>query len=92
MTKDPWYDSSNPSTVVRGGTWRFGLWLAIVLGVIALVGVGETHVVNAPGDDGSYGANESGIFFFTTEGQMVTTNLDYIWSDNPLSIDTPRLG
>lgn len=49
-------------------------------------------VVNAPGDDGSYGANEPGIFFFTTEGQMVTTNLDYIWSDNPISIDVPRLG
>jgi len=49
-------------------------------------------VVNAPGDDGSYGPNESGIFFFTTEGQMVTTNLDYIWSDNPISIDVPKLG
>ena len=48
-------------------------------------------VVNAPGDDGSYGPNEEGIFFFTTEGQMVTTNLDYIWSDNPISVDVPRL-
>jgi predicted small secreted protein len=48
-------------------------------------------VVNAPGDDGSYGANEDGIFFFTTEGQMVTTNLDYIWSDKPLAVDVPRL-
>jgi hypothetical protein len=49
-------------------------------------------VVNAPGDDGSYGPNEPGVFFFTTEGQMVTTNLDYIWSDQPISIDVPRLG
>lgn len=49
-------------------------------------------VVNAPGDDGSYGPNEEGIFFFTTEGQMVTTNLDYIWSDNPITVDAPRLG
>ncbi len=48
-------------------------------------------VVNAPGDDGSYGPNESGIFFFTTEGVMVTTSLDYIWSDAPLPIDVPRL-
>lgn len=45
----------------------------------------------APGDDGSYGANEPGIFFFTTENVMVTTNLDYVWSDNPLPIDVPRL-
>lgn len=52
----------------------------------------ERSVVSAPGDDGSYGPNESGIFFFTTEGQMITTSLDYIWSDNPISIDVPRLG
>jgi hypothetical protein len=49
-------------------------------------------VVSAPGDDGSYGLNEPGIFFFTTEGQMVTTSLDYIWSDNPIEVDVPRLG
>lgn len=54
--------------------------------------IGNGAVVAAPGDDGSYGLNESGIFFFTTEGQMVTTSLDYIWSDNPISVDVPRLG
>lgn len=48
-------------------------------------------VVNAPGDDGSYGANEPGIFFFTTEGAMVETNLDYIVADQPLPIDVPLL-
>jgi hypothetical protein len=48
-------------------------------------------VVNAPGDDGSYGANEPGIFFFTTEGAMVTTNLDYILSDQPIPFDVPKL-
>jgi len=48
-------------------------------------------VVNAPGDDGSYGPNEDGIFFFTTEGTMVTTNLDYILSDQPLAFNVPEL-
>jgi hypothetical protein len=48
-------------------------------------------VVNAPGDDGSYGANEPGIFFFTTEGAMVETNLDYIVADQPLPVDVPLL-
>lgn len=48
-------------------------------------------VVQAPGDDGSYGDNEPGIFFFTTDGVMVSTSLDYIESDNPLPIDVPRL-
>jgi hypothetical protein len=48
-------------------------------------------VVDAPGDDGSYGANEPGIYFFCTDGQMVETNLDYIVSDDPLPIDVPIL-
>jgi len=48
-------------------------------------------VVNAPGDDGSYGQNESGIFFFTTEGAMVTTDLNYVWADQPLPVDVPQL-
>ncbi len=47
--------------------------------------------VPAPGDDGSYGENEPGIFFFTTDGTMVSTSLDYIESDRPLAIDVPRL-
>jgi hypothetical protein len=42
--------------------------------------------IPGPGDDGSYGANEPGIFFFTTEGVMVTTNLDYIISDQPIAV------
>ena len=46
----------------------------------------------APGDDGSYGANEPGIFFFTTEGAYVTTNLDYLYADQPLPFDVPELG
>jgi hypothetical protein len=43
-----------------------------------------TQVVNAPGDDGSYGANEAGVFFFTTEGALVETNQDYLYSDQPI--------
>ncbi len=52
---------------------------------------GDGAVVNAPGDDGSYGPNEPGIFFFTTSGTLVTTDLNYIWSDQPLPLDVPRL-
>lgn len=54
-------------------------------------GGGQAVTVPAPGDDGSYGANEEGIFFFTTEGVMVTTNLDYVVSDQPLPFDVPEL-
>jgi hypothetical protein len=48
-------------------------------------------VVDGAQDDGSYGDPDPGIFFFTTEGVKVVTDLDYIQSDQPLSIDVPRL-
>lgn len=49
-------------------------------------------VVDSAKDDGTYGPGDPGIFFFTTDGVMVETSLDYIQSDAPLAIDTPRLG
>jgi len=43
-------------------------------------------------DDGTFGTGDPGIFFFTSDGTMVSTSLDYIESDAPLPIDVPRLG
>jgi len=54
-------------------------------------GGGGNFVYNAPGDDGSYGANEDGVFFFTTEGAFVTTTLDFVYSDQPIAFDVPKL-
>ena len=51
----------------------------------------QSGTVNAPGDDGSYGANEEGIFFFLTDGTMVETSMDYIVSDQPLPVNAPKL-
>lgn len=48
-------------------------------------------VVDSAQDDGSYGAGDPGIFFFTSDGVMVVTDLDYIQSDQPLNIDVPLL-
>lgn len=47
----------------------------------------------APGDDGSYGANEEGVFFFTVDGAMVQTSTDYIYADQPIAVgNIPELG
>lgn len=52
----------------------------------------ESQVVEAPGDDGSYGPNEDGVFFFTTEDVMVQTSSEYIYSDGPLAVaNVPEL-
>lgn len=50
-------------------------------------------VVDGPQDDNTYGEGDPGIFFFTTEGAMVVTDLDYLYSDQPIanSIDVPKL-
>lgn len=51
-------------------------------------------VVEAMGDDGSYGNNEGGedgIFFFTTEDVMVETVMPWLYSDAPLPVDAKKL-
>jgi len=50
--------------------------------------------IDAMGDDGSYGPNEGGddgIFFFTTEGVMLSWNGLWLYSDAPLSVDVKPL-
>lgn len=42
--------------------------------------------VHSPGDDGSYGENEPGIFFFTTSGVLVQWNGKYLLTDAPQQI------
>lgn len=39
--------------------------------------------------DGTYGENDSGIFFFTPDGKYVEWTGDYLYSDIPFEIDTP---
>lgn len=48
-------------------------------------------VVDSAQDDGSYGSGDPGIFFFTTEGAKVVTNLDYMQSDQPIPFNVPKL-
>lgn len=49
-------------------------------------------VVEAAGDDGSYGPNEEGIFFFLQNGTMVTYSGEYILTDKPLELEVRKLG
>lgn len=51
------------------------------------------QAVDGPQDDNTYGDGDPGVFFFTTEGAMVVTNLDYLYADQPIAaaIDVPKL-
>lgn len=43
------------------------------------------------GDDGSFGENEQGIFFFTTTGVLVEWSGIWQYSDAPLHLSTPPI-
>ncbi|GAA0969944.1 hypothetical protein GCM10009555_018010 [Acrocarpospora macrocephala] len=49
----------------------------------------DYQMVTAAGDDATYGDREPGIFFFTPEGMLVTTTLDYLQFDRPMKVNTP---
>ena len=41
--------------------------------------------------DGSYGENDDGIFFFTTDGKYIEWTGEYLYSDMPFEVDDPVL-
>ena len=51
------------------------------------------HVKNSwlPDIDGSYGSNDNGIFFFTTDGKYVEWTGTYLYSDIPFDVKTTVL-
>jgi len=49
----------------------------------------DSHVVESPDLDGSYGSNGNAIFFFTTEDVYVEWPGEYLLSDQPLKLATP---
>lgn len=42
-----------------------------------------------PDVDGSYGENDDGIFFFTTDGKYIEWTGIYLYSDIPFTVDDP---
>ena len=56
-----------------------------------LVYGGTSHIKNdwLADVDGSYGENDTGIFFFTTDGKYVEWTGTYLYSDIPMKTGTP---
>jgi hypothetical protein len=53
-------------------------------------GSGSTYKNNWLADvDGTYGANDNGIFFFTTDGKYIEWTGTYLYSDIPFIVDNP---
>ena len=41
--------------------------------------------------DGSYGSNDNGIFFFTSDGKYLEWSGEYLYSDIPFEVESPIL-
>lgn len=55
-----------------------------------VTGSTRTRINNWIADvDGSYGENDSGIFFFTPDGKYIEWTGTYLYSDIPFEIDNP---
>ncbi len=52
---------------------------------------GGNVVVDAPGDDGSYGPNEDGIYFFTQDDVLVQWNGKYLLADAPMKVQSQQV-
>lgn len=51
---------------------------------------GYTTITTEMADvDGSYGENDSGIFFFTPDGRYIEWTGEYLYSDIPFAVDNP---
>lgn len=78
--------------VIQGKVSSNGSQLAPEQEIICRYNSGDScQAVDSAQDDGSYGSGDPGIFFFTSDGILVETSLDYIVSDSPLAVDVPRL-
>lgn len=52
-------------------------------------GGASSVAIASPAEDGSYGTNGDGIFFFTTDGTYVEWAGSYMLADKPLKLSTP---
>jgi hypothetical protein len=48
----------------------------------------QSQVVDSPDFDGSYGKNPEGVFFFTTDGNMVEWSGKYLYSEQPMTLSS----
>lgn len=49
MSRDPWYDSPNPTRVAWGGSWRLGAWIVgiLVFGLVLTGGIWALKVATS---------------------------------------------
>ncbi len=77
--------------VIRGKVSSLNSYLTAMESIekVSSSGSWQPVTLEAPDQDGSYGKNADGVFFFTTQGVYVEWKGEYLWSDQPLKITQP---
>lgn len=80
--------------VIKGKISSSGSQLAPENAVVQPCSGCDRLVTDGPQDDNTYGEGDPGIFFFTPEGNMIVTSLDYFYSEQPVAFgeDVINLG
>lgn len=79
---------------ITGGVYGADTQLAPEQEIICKWSSAEScQAVDSAKDNGTYGGNDQGVFFITTEGVLVETTLDYLQSDAPIAFygSAPKL-
>lgn len=80
MSKN-WYDSDNPTTVVRGFSWRAGVWIALVVIFFAALGglIWVLNVATSPvkGQGDAYQQKNSAVNRIASQATFEDLYADY---------------
>lgn len=77
--------------VIKGKVTSTGAQLTPTDDFAKKCGTCDWEVVQGPTDDGSFGGDEGGIYFFTDSGAEVQWNGRWLLTDVPMKIQTPTL-
>lgn len=77
--------------VIKGKVTSTGAQLTPTDDFAKKCGTCDWEVVQGPTDDGSFGGDEGGIYFFTDTGMEVQWNGKWLLTDQPLKITSPDI-
>lgn len=84
MKREPWYESTDPGRVVRGGSWRVALWIVGVVVSVGLISAGIWALKVATSD--IKGAGDQ-----TRIVNSANNRIFDLYSDQPLPLNAPKL-
>jgi hypothetical protein len=85
-----WYESDNPSTVVRGGSWRLAIWIIALIVFIGLISIGvwlfKVGTSDVKGQGDAVQTKNSGTNRIRAQEEYVQTYNDIVAADKRVQV------